>query len=132
MPRGDQLARQWRVLHILAARGGRTVLELTGEIGCSARTLWRDLAVLQTAGFPLTTDPDGRESRYRLMEGLRGLPPIPFTPTELMGLHMGRHLLVPLRGTPMGESIHTALDKIAATLAPKAKDFLDRLPGHGR
>lgn len=44
-----------------------------------------------------------------------------------MGLHLGRHLLVPLRGTPVGASIHTALDKIAATLAPKAKEFLDRL-----
>jgi predicted DNA-binding transcriptional regulator YafY len=127
MPRGDQLARQWRVLHILGARGGRTVLELAREIECSLRTLWRDLAVLQAAGFPLTTDTDGKESRYRLMEGPRGLPRIPFTTTELMGLHMGRHLLVPLRGTPAGESIHTALEKIAATLGPKPKGFLDRL-----
>lgn len=127
MPRGDQLSRQWRVLHVLAARGGKTIAELAREIGCSARTVWRDLALLQRVGFPLTTDRDGRESRYLLIQGPRGLPPLPFSFTELASLHLARHLLVPLRGTPLGEPIHAVLEKIAATLAPKAKEFLDRL-----
>lgn len=96
-------------------------------MGCSRRTVWRDLAVLQAVGFPLTTEPDGRENRYRLIEGTHGLPPIPFTLTELASLHLGRHLLVPLRGTPLGEPIHSALEKIAAILAPRAKAFLDTL-----
>ncbi len=127
MARGDQLIRQWRLLHLLGVRGGRSVEELAQEMGCSRRTLWRDLAVLQTAGFPLTTDRDGRENRYRLVEGSREAPRVPFTLTELMSLHMGRHLLVPLRGTPVGEAIHTALQKISATLGPAAKDFLTNL-----
>jgi predicted DNA-binding transcriptional regulator YafY len=127
MARGDQLVRQWRLLHILAARGGRTIDELVREVTCSRRTVWRDLAVLQAAGFPLATEQDGHESRYRLIEGPRGAPPVPFTLTEIMSLHLGRHLLVPLRGTPVGEAIHTALMKIAATLGPPAKMFLDRL-----
>jgi proteasome accessory factor B len=127
MARGDQLIRQWKLLHILAARGGRTVPELIREVKCSRRTVWRDLAVLQQAGFPLTTEQDGRESRYRLIESPRGTPPIPLTISELMSLHMGRHLLVPLRGTPLGEAIHTALEKVSATLPPAAKAFLDRL-----
>ncbi len=127
MARTDQLVRQWKLLHILAARGGRTIQTLMQEMKCSRRTIWRDLAVLQVAGFPLTTGQDGRESRYRLVESPRGLPAVPFTLTELMSLHLGRHLLVPLRGTPVGEAIHTALGKISATLGPAAKAFLDRL-----
>jgi predicted DNA-binding transcriptional regulator YafY len=60
MARDDQLVRQWRLLHILAARGGRTVQELMQEVRCSRRTVWGDLAVLQEAGFPLTTEQVGR------------------------------------------------------------------------
>ncbi len=127
MSRGAQFSRQWRVLYILAARGGRTIAELSREIGCSARTVWRDLAVLQRAGFPLTADRDGRESRYLLIEGAGGLPPIPFTLPELASLHLARHLLLPLRATPLGEPIHAVLEKVAATLSPKAKEFLDGL-----
>lgn len=127
MARGDQLVRQWRLLQLLAAQGGRTVQELMREVRCSHRTVWRDLAVLQEAGFSLTREPEGRESRYRLIEGRQGTPPVPFTLTELMSLHLGRHLLVPLRGTPVGEDIHTALEKISATLGPAAKTLLNRL-----
>ncbi|HYL79175.1 MAG TPA: WYL domain-containing protein [Candidatus Acidoferrum sp.] len=127
MPRGDQLSRQWKLLHILAARGGRSIPALMRETGCSRRTVCRDLEILRAAGLPIANERDGRESRYRLVEGPRGLPPIPLSLPELMSLHMGRHLLVPLRGTPVGESIHAALEKIAATLAPGAKTFLDRL-----
>lgn len=127
MARGDQLVRQWKLLHVLAVRGGRTVDDLLHEMKCSRRTVWRDLAVLQAAGFPVTSEQDGRESRFRLIEGARGAPPTPFTLTELMSLHLGRHLLVPLRGTPVGEAVHTALEKISATLGPAAKTFLDKL-----
>lgn len=127
MARGDQLIRQWKLLNILAARGGCTIQEMMREMQCSRRTVWRDLVVLQQAGFPLTTELDGRENRYRLLEGPRGTSPVPFTLAELMSLHLGRHLLVPLRGTPVGEAIHTALEKISATLGPAARAFLDGL-----
>jgi len=73
MPRGDQLERQWRLLHLLAARGGRIIPQHQCELGCSRRTVWRDLAVLQAAGFPLAA------SLF-----------IPFTPTELAILHLER------------------------------------------
>jgi predicted DNA-binding transcriptional regulator YafY len=127
MARGDQLIRQWKLLHVLGVRGGRSVDELMQEMRCSRRTVWRDLAVLQATGFPLTTEQDGRENRYRLIESSRDALQVPFTLTELMSLHLGRHLLVPLRGTPVGEAIHTALQKVSATLVPAAKDFLTSL-----
>ncbi len=127
MARGDQVSRQWKLLQVLASRGGQTVPDLMREMGCSRRTIRRDLEVLQAVGFPLTDVRDGRDSRHGLMEGARSIPTIPFTIPELMSLHMGRHLLVPLRATPFGASVHTALQKIATTLSPEAKAFLDRI-----
>ncbi len=127
MPRGDQLARQWRILLLLGGRNGRTVPDLMREVGGSRRTIWRDLQVLQTVGFPITAERDGRESRYRLLETARGLPPIPFSLPELLSLHLGGRLLAPLQATQFGSPIRTALDKIAATVAPSAREFLARL-----
>lgn len=126
--RGVQPVRQWRLLLLLASRGGRTIPEIQAEMGCSRRTVWRDLEVLQEVGFPITAERDGRESRYRLIEGARGLPPIPLSLPELASLHLARHLLAPLQRTPFGEPIETALQKITATLTPAAKAFLDHLP----
>jgi predicted DNA-binding transcriptional regulator YafY len=127
MARGDQLIRQWKLLHTLEVRGGRTTGDLMQEMACSRRTLWRDLAVLQKGGFPIASEQDGRERRYRLIGPPRGAPPGPFTLTELMSLHLGRHLLVPLRGMPAGETIHTALEKVSAALGPAARNFLTSL-----
>ncbi len=58
MARGDQLARQWRVLHTLASRAGWTVDELARDLGSSRRTVWRDLALLQRVRFPLACERD--------------------------------------------------------------------------
>ena len=130
MPRGQQQIRQWRLLHLLASRRGRTIPELMQEIGCSRRTAWRDLEVLQAVGFPITNERDGRESRYRLIEGPRGLSPIPFTLTELLSLHLGRHLLLPLRATPFGEPIQTALKRWIMSYG-KEVEAIPACPGAG-
>ena len=50
--RGDQLARQWRILRpIESKKQGTTVAELAAQEDCSSRTIWRDLAAIQAAGF---------------------------------------------------------------------------------
>ncbi len=52
--RGDQLARQWRILRTIESeKQGATVAELAAEEGCHPRTIWRDLTAIQEAGFPL-------------------------------------------------------------------------------
>jgi len=52
--RGDQLARQWRILRNIESRKhGATVAELAAQEGCHPRTIWRDLAAIQDAGFSL-------------------------------------------------------------------------------
>ncbi len=75
MARGDQLSRQWRLIRFLDHPNGFTVDEAAQELGCTVRTIWRDLDVLQKANFPLYDEKDGRRVRYRLPAGLR--PPTP-------------------------------------------------------
>ncbi|MBW2618372.1 MAG: helix-turn-helix domain-containing protein [Deltaproteobacteria bacterium] len=63
--RGDQLARQWRILRrIEATSGGLTVAELAEEEGISLRTVYRDLEALQEAGFPLYSEMVERSQRW--------------------------------------------------------------------
>ena len=59
MPKGDQLARQWRLLHLLDRPAGVAVETAAQELACSIRTIWRDLNVLQDAGFPICDEPGG-------------------------------------------------------------------------
>lgn len=52
--RNHQLIRQWRILLRLAsARVATTYSALATDYGVSVRTIRRDLAALQEAGFPL-------------------------------------------------------------------------------
>jgi predicted DNA-binding transcriptional regulator YafY len=92
--RGDQLARQWRILRTLeSSKTGVTVTELAAGEGCHPRTIWRDLAAIQAAGFPLYSEKDGHKSRWSFVEGYKFHLPVPFTVTELMSLYFYRDIL---------------------------------------
>jgi len=48
MARGDQLARQWRIIQTLvSSKHGKTVADLVKEENCHPRTIYRDLEALQ-------------------------------------------------------------------------------------
>ena len=54
MARGDQLARQWKIIQMLiSSRRGKSGPDLAEELGCHSRTIYRDLEALQVAGFPV-------------------------------------------------------------------------------
>ena len=77
--RGDQLARQWRILRTIESRKhGATVADLAQQEGCHTRTTWRDLAAIQEAGFPLYSEKDGQKSRWSFVEGCTLYLPVPF------------------------------------------------------
>ena len=127
MARGDQLSRQWRLIRFLDHPNGFTVDEAARELGCTVRTVWRDLAVLQKASFPLYDDKDGRRVRYRLVDGFRAKLPAPFTLSEVVALLMSRDLLAPTSGSVLAPSVHAAFAKIRALLPDKAHRLLDEM-----
>jgi len=124
MPRGDQLTRQWTVIRLLAGRMGRTLAQLAAELGVTKRTVQRDLVVIQSAGFPVTSDQRNGTVFWHFAEGFRADRPVALTLTEQMALYFSKGLLQPLRGTPVYQSLGSALQKIGSQLPAQSFNFL--------
>ena len=56
MGRNSELIRQWTLLRQLAATRTNTIPKLAEDLNVTTRTVRRDLAALQTAGFPIFDD----------------------------------------------------------------------------
>src|ERR1044071_3285689 len=119
MPRNDQATRQLALLRKLEQARGATLQELAEalpeDLARHPRTIRRDLEALER-NFPLLTERVHGQTRWRLMEGYRRVPPLTFTATELMALVFSRGLLKPLDGTALKASLDSALNKVAAAL----------------
>ena len=126
--RGDQLSRQWRVLRQLeVSKNGLPANEIAAEGGVSLRTAYRDMDHLQLAGFPIYTEKEGKDTRWRLMEGYNFNVPEPFTLTELLCLHLGGDLFNVFKGTVFQESQQSVLEKVRGMLPPETLAYLDRI-----
>jgi predicted DNA-binding transcriptional regulator YafY len=130
MPRNQEVIRQWKVLHALeTARHGVAIDALADDLGVTTRTIRRDLAALQEAGFPIydDRDSDGRV-RWRL-EGqvLKGLE-TGFTLAELCALYLSRNLLESVAGAPFRRDLSMAFARIEKMLSPRMRQFLDEMP----
>ena len=125
--RGDQLARQWRLIQRLAnSRVGVSLDDLADELECVKRTVYRDLDALMFAGFPVVSEKRDGRVVYRFLDGFR-MGGSPFTPDEILALAFGEDLLRTLEGTVFHDSIRSALAKIRAGLSPQLAEYLERL-----
>ncbi len=131
MPRNQEVIRQWRLLHALeSSRHGATIDGLASELDVTTRTIRRDLAALQEAGFPLYDVRDDTDRvRWRL-EGaaFKGLD-TGFTLAELCALYLSRNLLEAVAGNPFQRDLSLAFGRLEGALSPRMRQFLDRLPG---
>ncbi len=126
--RGDQLARQWRVIRAIEASSeGLTVAEIAQREGTGLRTIYRDLEALQEAGFPLYNERVERTNRWFVVDTYKFKVPPPFTLTELMSLHLYGDLVKVFKGTPFYDSLEELFKKVQATLPPQAVAYLDRI-----
>jgi predicted DNA-binding transcriptional regulator YafY len=129
MPRGNQLTRQWRLLQFLDRPAGITVDDAARELECTVRTIWRDLKVLQDAGFPIYDDKedDGRRGVWRVNESFRAQLPLKLSLAELAALLMSRDLLAPLGVSVLGPSVSSAFEKIASALSRDAVKLIEAM-----
>ena len=131
MPRNQEVIRQWKLLHALeSSRHGATIPALAGGLDVTTRTIRRDLAALQEAGFPLFDEHD-EEGRVRWrLDGqvLKGLD-TGFTLPELCAMYLSRNLLEAVAATPFQRDLGLAFERLGKLLSPRMRQFLDRLPG---
>jgi len=117
--RGDQLARQWRVIRAIeSAKQGLTVAELARREQVGARTIYRDLDALHEAGFPLYPEKVDRSQKWFFVDTYKFKVPPPFTLTELMSLWLYRDLVKVFKGTAFYDSLESVFKKVKITLPP--------------
>ena len=129
MARGDQLSRQWRLLHLIDRPQGVTVEDAARDLGCAVRTVWRDVNALEKAGMPLYPEraADGYKSVWRVREEFKQRLPLKMTLGELAALVMSRELMAPLGASVLGPAATAAFDKIQAVLSRDALKLLDAM-----
>src|ERR671918_1158001 len=131
MPRNQEVIRQWKVLHALeSSRHGAAIDALAKELEVTTRTIRRDLAALQEAGFPLYDERDDEGRVHWRMDGqvLKGLE-TGFTLQELCALYLSRNLLEAVGAAPFQRDLTLAFRRLEKLLTPRMRQFLDRLPG---
>ncbi|MCP4714158.1 MAG: transcriptional regulator [Deltaproteobacteria bacterium] len=125
MARGDQLARQWKIIQtLLASVNGKSAAQLADEIECHPRTVYRDLEALQNAGFPIYNERIEGKHLWAVLDAVKKQVPIPFSLTELMALYFGRDMLRFLHNTVFYDSIESLFQKIKTVLPPESEQFL--------
>jgi len=122
-----QAARLHTVIRLIETRGGITLDELVEETGVDRRTIHRDLAAIQQAGYPLTDQRVGGRKVYRFLTSSRQVPPITFTLDELVSLHLLKACAGLLPPEPFGAEIDAIFAKIHAALPPRSVAHLERI-----
>jgi predicted DNA-binding transcriptional regulator YafY len=127
--RGRQLLRILRLIKMFEhSRYGYTIAELVRECAVTRRTLYRDLAQIEDAGYRFTKDGGAGEAlKWRFPPGMRRAPDKPYTETELLSLYFCMNLLQPLRGTPLRDGVESLLAKIEATFPEGEREYLGDL-----
>ncbi len=112
---------------ILQSRGQLVVAEVARELGYTARTVYRDLSVLERVGVPIYQDRRGRRSRWRVMEGYRRRLFVTLSWTEALALAAGRAVLASYSGSLFDEAAGTAMGKIRAALPAELVERTQRV-----
>jgi predicted DNA-binding transcriptional regulator YafY len=127
--RGQEVIRQWKLLRdVESAKYGLTVDQLSERLGVTTRTIRRDLAQLQEAGFPLEQSEDGRRRWTLNREAFKALVESGLTLSELCALYFSRALMEYLAGTPFKQDLASAFEKFEECLTPAQIDYLDDFP----
>lgn len=138
--RGDlgQVARALRVLDALRGfKQGRWVSEVAAEVGASERTVRRDIAELQDAGFDIEVSRRDNRS-FACLATERTYSPVSITKRERFTLLAVRSVFDVLQGTPFLDDVRSVMTKLEQRMSDKERaevaTFGERfvyMPDHG-
>jgi predicted DNA-binding transcriptional regulator YafY len=115
------------MIRTIEARRGITLDELVQESGVNRRTVHRDLAAMEAAGYPLVSAWEGSRKLYSFITGFKDVPPISFTLPELMTLSLLRSQMEFLKGTPFHDDMASIARKVASVLPPRYAAHMERM-----
>ena len=132
MARGEQLARQWKLIQmLLTSPQGRTIRRLCEALACTRRTLYRDLEALQQAGFPLYNYKQNGTAYWSLVEGYeKPQIPLPLDVAELTALYLSRFMLKAVPYTVFHHALDSLFQKVKTTLPQRLLNSLDAFSGN--
>jgi predicted DNA-binding transcriptional regulator YafY len=130
MARGDTLTRQFRLWLLLLDERQLAVEDAAARLGCTRRTIYRDLEVLQRAGMPLYQQNLGRTVRWRLDEGFHRTLQVQLSVQEAMALVAGAQSLASLSGTFFAQGATSAIDKVRHALTPAIRTRVEGFVKH--
>ena len=119
MPRAQRLLALIQSLH--RHRYPVSGATLASELGVSLRTLYRDIAALQSQGARIDGEPG---LGYVLRPGFL-LPPLMFSQDELEALVLGSRWVAERGGAELKRAARDAIAKIAAVLPPDLRHEID-------
>src|SRR5258708_37038183 len=102
--RGRPLLRVLKLIKLFEhSRCGMTTNELCREMTVTRRTLYRDLEMVEDAGYRFVKEGGGGgfSKKWRFPPGVRKAPDQPYTDTQLPPLSFCMKLLPPSRGPPL-------------------------------
>ncbi|NUQ61180.1 MAG: transcriptional regulator [Pirellulales bacterium] len=116
----ERMARVLKVLELVQSRGRWNALAIAEEIGCSERTVYRDLEVLEYAGVPWYFDE--ADQCYRVRPDYR-FPVFGLTEEEALGQALAT-ALTKTPGLDIGPGAAATTRKLQATSAGEIRDIL--------
>ena len=125
--RGDSLARQLRLWMLLEERRELSVQDAVRALDATARTVYRDLEVLQRAGMPIYPQAQGRRRRWTVDPGYQRRVALTLTSQEAMALVAARSLLVMLEGTVFASAAQGLSEKLRTVLPAPLRTRVDAL-----
>ncbi len=121
MRRADRL---FQLVQFLRTRRAATGQQIADALRVSLRTVYRDVADLQTSGIPIRGEAG---VGYRLERGFE-LPPLTFTSEELEGLVLGARIVSAWGDADLAAAVNNAMTRIEAVLPPALRKVLIDTP----
>lgn len=114
MRRADRL---FQIIQLLRGTRKMTAEDIGGILEVSVRTVYRDIADLKSHRVPI----DGEAGVGYILRPGHDIPPLMFTPDEIMSLVAGARLITAWGGAEMAEAAAEALIKIEDVLPPEER-----------